>query len=320
MIETESAARAESGAARQPDAAEARDPAGETVARRSRGLGWLSVGQGLVRLLLPGGVSQLVLGRHSRRHRRTMRALGLREVAAGVGILRAPHETRWLLPRLFGDVMDLGLLAALLRARRFRGRRLAASLAGVLGLTAVDVFVTRQLARRRQLLAAREAERMHGVTRAITISRSPEELYHFLRNFQNLPAFMDNIARVEVLDEKRACCHTRAPGADQLGEPLSLTWDVVVTDDEPNRRLAWQSVPGASVPNAGEVSFRRAAGGRGTEVRLTLTYLPPSGAVGRAFGQLFPSGVAYQLDRDLRQLKQLMEVGEILRVSDEGGA
>src|SRR5262245_21999632 len=100
MIETESAAGAESGADRQRDPAGAHDVAGETVARRSRGLGWLSVGQGFVRLLLPDGVSQLVLGRPIRRHRRTMRVLGLREVAAGVGILRAPHRTRWFLPRL----------------------------------------------------------------------------------------------------------------------------------------------------------------------------------------------------------------------------
>src|SRR5690606_33237943 len=41
-------------------------------------------------------------------------------------------------------------------------------------------------------------ERGIHVEEAVTIERSPDELYQFWRNFENLPRFMNNLDRVEV--------------------------------------------------------------------------------------------------------------------------
>lgn len=88
-------------------------------------------------------------------------------------------------------------------------------------------------------------------------------------------------------------------------------WDAEITEDEPNRRLAWRSLPGAQVDNAGEVRFEPAPGGRGTLVTAEMQYRPPAGAVGATIARLLGSSPERLVGEDLRVFKQLMETGEI---------
>ena len=67
----------------------------------------------------------------------------------------------------------------------------------------------------------------------------------------------------------------------------TVEWDSVVTDDEPGRLIAWQSVEGADVASSGRVEFLDAAPGRGTIVRATFAYDPPAGAIGEWIAKLF---------------------------------
>lgn len=85
-------------------------------------LGWFSVGIGLAELLMPRRVARAAgLAEQTR----TLRALGLRELASGIGILLRPNKPGWLWSRVAGDALDLGLLTnARTRegGRRVRGR------------------------------------------------------------------------------------------------------------------------------------------------------------------------------------------------------
>jgi hypothetical protein len=56
-----------------------------------------------------------------------------------------------------------------------------------------------------------------------------------------------------------------------------------------------------------------APGGRGTEVRVTLRYDMPAGALGRAAAKYFGDDPSQALDDDLRRFKQVMETGEVVR-------
>ncbi|MEU1710527.1 hypothetical protein ABZ478_35250 [Streptomyces sp. NPDC005706] len=62
----------------------------------------------------------------------------------------------------------------------------------------------------------------------------------------------------------------------------AVEWDAETTQDVPGRLTAWRSVDGADINNSGEVRFVPAPGGRGTEIRVTLRYDLPGGAVGKA--------------------------------------
>jgi uncharacterized membrane protein len=145
------------------------------------------------------------------------------------------------------------------------------------------------------------------VTRVITIGRPAEELYQFWRKLENLPRFMRHLESVQTMDERRSHWKVQAP----LGR--TVEWDAEITEDRPNERIAWRSLPGADVTNSGSVSFERAPGGRGTVVRVELQYDPPGGAIGATFAKLFGKAPEQEVQEDLRAFKQVIETGEVVQ-------
>ena len=143
------------------------------------------------------------------------------------------------------------------------------------------------------------------VERAITIGKSPEEVYTFWRNLPDLPRFMDHLKSVDVTGEKTSHWVAKAPAGREVA------WDAEIIVDEPNERIAWRSLPDADIENAGTVRFLTAPGGRGCEVHVTLQYYPPAGVLGSTIAKLFGEEPSIQITDDLRRLKRLMETGEI---------
>ena len=143
-----------------------------------------------------------------------------------------------------------------------------------------------------------------AVERCITVMRPADELYRQWRDLARLPEWMHHLRSVTVLDEKRS--HWVAVGAHGVG----VEWDAELVADEPGRLIAWRSVDGADVDNAGSVAFRRAPGDRGTEIRVILRYAP-AGHLGGAVGPFFRMGVDRQVREDLRRFKQRMEAREV---------
>ena len=147
----------------------------------------------------------------------------------------------------------------------------------------------------------------HGVKveHAVTINRTPEDLFRVWRDFRNLPHFVERLESVTLLEDGRSRWTVKTPfGA-------SLEWDASLVEEIENELIAWTTDDDTDVPNAGSVRFRRAPGNRGTEVKVSLDYMPPGGRVGRYLAQLFGEEPGQQLREDLRRFKQLMEAGEV---------
>jgi len=153
--------------------------------------------------------------------------------------------------------------------------------------------------------AAAQGDEKTIVGRTVTIDRPRSEIYAYWRDFSNLAGVMENVERIEVIDPRRSHWVVKGPG------DKTVEWESVVTDDEPDRLIAWQSVEGADIRNSGRVEFIDAAPGRGTMVRATIAYDPPGGVIGEWIAKLFQREPALQTRRDLRRLKQLLETGEI---------
>ncbi len=147
---------------------------------------------------------------------------------------------------------------------------------------------------------------MH-VTKVITVNRPADEIYRFWRSFENFPRFMHYLESVQTNGDGRS--HWRAKGP--AGK--TVEWDAEIVEDRPNELIAWRSVEGSEVENAGSVRFVRAPGGRGTEVHVELDYNPPGGAVGAAVASLFGKEPAQEMSADLRAFKQMMELGEVVQ-------
>ncbi len=101
-------------------------------------LGWMSLGIGLTELTTPKGLCRL-LGA-PRRYSWLVRALGVRELASGVGLLIQPRQRRWAWARVAGDAMDLALLAVTFGIPRVNRAWQGAITAVVAGATLVDLY------------------------------------------------------------------------------------------------------------------------------------------------------------------------------------
>jgi uncharacterized membrane protein len=141
------------------------------------------------------------------------------------------------------------------------------------------------------------------IERDVTVAAPPERLYHFWRNFDNLPRIMSHVERVEVLSETRSRWHVKAP----VG--VTVSWEAEIINDRPPHLIAWRTISGAMVSHAGSVRFVPA--GSGTRIEVALQYDPPGGAVTHAAARLMDADAGRVLEHDLREFKQALESGRL---------
>ena len=157
--------------------------------------------------------------------------------------------------------------------------------------------------------AAPVAKDIH-VEKSITIGKSPEELYSFWRQFDNLPRFMKHLESVTCTDLNRSHWIAKGPAG------TNVEWDAEIYNEKPNELIAWRSLPGADITNAGSVRFE-AAGERGTVVKVNLNYNAPGGKVSAFLAKLFGQEPGQIIEEDLRRLKQILETGEIATIEGQ---
>jgi uncharacterized membrane protein len=143
------------------------------------------------------------------------------------------------------------------------------------------------------------------VDASIAINKPREELYSFWRNLENLPRFMCHLEAVKEIDNKHSHWVAKAPAG------RSVQWRAEIINEARNERIAWRSLPGSEVDNAGSVRFIPAPDGQGTIVQVALQYNPLGGIVGAMFAKLFGEEPSQQIGEDLQRFKALMETGAV---------
>jgi uncharacterized membrane protein len=149
------------------------------------------------------------------------------------------------------------------------------------------------------------------VETSITIDKSPEELYAFWRDFTNLPLFMKNLESVTELGANRS--HWVA----KLSNGSLVEWDAEIFNEKQNELIAWRSLEGSEVVNAGTVRFQRAPHGHGTYVRVKMNYNALAGKAGATVARFLRLEPQQLIKEDLRCLKQLLETAEIATVTGQ---
>ena len=136
---------------------------------------------------------------------------------------------------------------------------------------------------------------------SIFVGVDVKDAYNYMRDFQNLPYFMDHLQDVRIIDDR--CSHWTARG------PIGTTieWDARIISDIPNQLISWTSENNPVVDNAGSVRFEPASDGRGTNIRVSMQYLPPAGALGAIVAKLLGQEPEGQIKNDLQHLKQVLE-------------
>src|SRR5581483_3751869 len=179
--------------------------------RLARALGWFSVALGLAEVVAPKQLGRAIgiNGKSS-----MLRAMGLREIASGVGIL-TQQRPGWMWSRVAGDAMDLALLGAAMASDRSNRTRLAAATAAVAGVAALDIYCSQQMSRNGSVAAndaVRDDMSSNTVHETITVNASPEACYRMWRDLPRFPRFMRHVEAVRDLGNGQYHWVVKAPG------------------------------------------------------------------------------------------------------------
>lgn len=168
-------------------------------------------------------------------------------------------------------------------------------------LGAAAVAVPWWLARRRR--GERE------ISASWIVERPSEEVWRRWRRLDELPRYLRHIESVETLDGRRSRWTAVTPGGRRV------EWEAEIVEEDPGRRLAWQSLPGSPVSHRGEIEVAPGPGrDPDGECVLRAAIVVEGGTVPEA--RLAPL-TRRALAEDLRRFKSLVEAGEVPRTEGQ---
>jgi uncharacterized membrane protein len=165
-------------------------------------------------------------------------------------------------------------------------------------------------------LIGRGGDVEHGgidLQKTLTIAAPIDHVFAFFTDFRSFPIFMHNVKEVRELGEGRSHWKVQGPAG------VDASWDAIVTRLEPRKAIAWRSVEGSRVQNAGLIRFEENGPDR-TRVHVRMRYVPPAGVVGHAVASLFGADPKTELDEDLLRAKSYLETGKPARDAAVRGA
>jgi uncharacterized membrane protein len=151
-------------------------------------------------------------------------------------------------------------------------------------------------------------DRLVGVRRpamelqkCIDVAAPVEQVFETFSQLERFPEFMKHVREVQVRGDGTSRWVVEGPAGGMI------SWEAVTTRLEPNRLIAWRTLPGSGVEHAGLLRFEPTEGG--TRVLVTMSYTPPAGALGHAVARLFGADPKSELDDDLLRMKVFLETG-----------
>ena len=132
------------------------------------------------------------------------------------------------------------------------------------------------------------------IERAVEVEVPASVAYDTWTQFELFPHFMQDVEEVRQKDDRHLYWRAKVWGRTE-------EWDAEITEQIPDKRIAWRSQGGAS--NAGVVTFHRLSDDR-ARVMLQMAYDPErwSEKVGDALG-LF----THRVEADLQGFKRFVE-------------
>jgi uncharacterized membrane protein len=132
---------------------------------------------------------------------------------------------------------------------------------------------------------------MSTIVKTIELDVPVRTAYDQWTQFEEFPRFMEGVTKVKQLDDKTLEWTANIAGVER-------SWRAQITEQVPDRRIAWRSIAGAR--NDGAVTFESIGEGR-SRIRLQLDVEPsdPLETVGDAIGM-----VERQAEGDLKRFEE----------------
>lgn len=135
---------------------------------------------------------------------------------------------------------------------------------------------------------------METVEKSCEVNVPVNTAYNQWTQFEDFPQFMEGVKEVRQLDDTHLHWHAEVAGKDK-------EWDAQITEQIPDKRIAWRSVSGAL--NGGVVTFHRIDDNT-TRIMVQMDYEPEGVVenVGDAMGVF-----SRRVQGDLERFKDFIE-------------
>jgi uncharacterized membrane protein len=154
----------------------------------------------------------------------------------------------------------------------------------------------------KSLLGVGDDSRPIKVQKTINIHAPVEKVFDYVTDHQNFPRFMANVREARPTGDGRSHWIVAGPAG------IPIEWTAEVTEQVPNKLLAWRSVQGSGVRHSGVIHFEPTHEGS-TRIHIEMCYRPLGGAIGHALAKLFGSDPKSEMDADLLRMKTFIEKG-----------
>ena len=176
-----------------------------------------------------------------------------------------------------------------------RERRPLAQLAGLaligIGAKPIVELIVRRAGERRRTVA---------LTRSIEIARSVEDVFAFVKDFENLPLVVRSLRSVVDYQDGRSRWEVYSPAGE------ILEWSAVITKFVPNSVIAWESVPGGAVEAKGLVRFIPLGPAR-TRLEVEASYRPTHTPLKEAIRALTTASLEDRVGKDMEHARFYLE-------------
>ena len=230
--------------------------------------------------------------------------LAVYESPAGISALQGGGRAR---ERRFGPWQEnwppgvrvvMGAMGGALLLNALAGRRGPLALLGGLGGAALIARSSTNMPIDRLVGVGRPAVELQ---KCIDVAAPIEQVFETFSQLERFPELMTHVREVHVRGDGTSQWVVEGPAG------RTISWEAVTTRFEPNRLIAWRTLPGSAVEHAGLLRFESTSGG--TRVLVTMSYTPPAGALGHAVARLFGADPKSELDDDLMRMKVFLETG-----------
>ncbi|HEY5945264.1 MAG TPA: SRPBCC family protein, partial [Kofleriaceae bacterium] len=147
--------------------------------------------------------------------------------------------------------------------------------------------------------------RGRGITvqKSITVHRPIHEVFDLWSRFDNFPLFMEHVREVDLeIGGRKSKWTVDGPAGTKV------EFEAEMVGFEPDRVIAWKTLPNQPVDHEGSVRFDESTAG--TRVHVQMTYRPPGGIVGHAIAHILGWDPKARMNDDLVRMKALLEDGK----------
>jgi uncharacterized membrane protein len=166
---------------------------------------------------------------------------------------------------------------------------------GALAVVALGLLVRRLSTRPAASTIGRDAI---TIQKMVNVTAPVHEVFRFWTRHENWSRVLPHVREVEEIALDR---HRWAIG----GPEGPIEWITVITKFGTDRVIEWETVPEAVVEHAGSIRFRENRDGT-THLDITMSYVPPAGAVGNAVVALFGGDRKTLMNEELARFKSLL--------------